>query len=343
MMLAATESLIFASWSIPGVRVHCAVPVLNQVREAAMQGFRLFPHGGLEVGGVLFGLRNAQTVQILAATPLKIEYANGPSYVLSENDEAALSTLLGNPPNEIRKRGWEVVGWYQSHTRRSIELSPRDVALYERFFGAPGSVCLILKPDRVRGVDTVLQVRDHDLSLRTADFSGEVSMLEAQPAPAEPAAANSALPEPAPESTAPANPQPPAAEPVADPAPQSPVEPHPVYEPLPGPAYYQYRTTRRRRRKRYWIPAAALALCAAALIWLFVSRKPGTAASRPAPQPLTTSTAAPPAASVPKPAEEAKPPITVIENIGPGNKASQPAKKAKRPHHRRSRRRWDDE
>ena len=330
---------MFASWSIPGVQVHCAVPVLNQVREAAMQGFRLFPHGGLEIGGVLFGLRKSQIVQILAAAPLKIEYANGPSYVLSENDEAALSALLGNPPNEVRNRGWEVVGWYQSHTRRPIELSPRDLALYDRFFAAPGSVCLVLKPDRVRAVETVLHVRSHDLSLRTADFCGEISMLEAQPAVPQPAVPEPAICEPPAAAT---NPQPPPPEPVPDAAPEATIEPVPFYTPQPGPAYYQYRTTRRRRRKRYWIPAAALAVCAAALIWLFVSRRPGSPASRTAPAALS---AGAPAAQPDTP----KSPITVIENVERGSssgtadaKTTSRSNKLK-PHHRRRRRRWADE
>ena len=69
-------------WSVAGhsAQIEYALSVLDQIRAHAIEGFNKVPHGGIEIGGVLFGERGEKRVSILAARPLACEYALGPSF-----------------------------------------------------------------------------------------------------------------------------------------------------------------------------------------------------------------------------------------------------------------------
>src|SRR6185312_1355632 len=103
--------------------------VMNEVRRQAVDGFNSFAHGGLEIGGVLYGEKRDTVVRVLASAQLPCEHARGPGFALSERDEEAFRELMKAPP------GMRVVGWYCSHTRTGLALNPNDCAIFERFFG----------------------------------------------------------------------------------------------------------------------------------------------------------------------------------------------------------------
>src|SRR5947208_15746839 len=85
-----------ASWSAPGHAISIEYPVrlLDEIRAEAVDGIHRIRHGGIEIGGVLFGSREGDRIRILNWRPLHCEYAQGPSFILSENDETALDTLI---------------------------------------------------------------------------------------------------------------------------------------------------------------------------------------------------------------------------------------------------------
>src|SRR5690348_12491499 len=91
--------------------------VMEEVRLQAVNGFNSFSHGGLEIGGVLYGERRGETVRILAAQELQCEHANGPGFVLSESDSGRFRELI--KPRD----GMRPVGWYCSHTRSGTTLN----------------------------------------------------------------------------------------------------------------------------------------------------------------------------------------------------------------------------
>src|SRR6267142_6702241 len=109
--------------------VEYAHAVMEQIRVAAVNGFNAFGHGGLEIGGVLYGERRGDMVRILAAAELPCEHALGPGFVLSENDQAAFRESMKAPA------GMRAVGWYCSHTRSSVAMNANDCSIMERFFG----------------------------------------------------------------------------------------------------------------------------------------------------------------------------------------------------------------
>jgi len=132
--------------------IEWSAAVLDEIRLAVVEAFFSLPHGGAEIGGVLFGTRTGGCVRILAFRPLECEHALGPTFTLSEKDHARLRTLLEDPGPELRAQGLEPVGWYHSHTRSEILLSAQDVALHNRHFPDPWQVALVMRPHALKPV-----------------------------------------------------------------------------------------------------------------------------------------------------------------------------------------------
>ncbi len=97
---------------------------IDEIRMQAAEGYQRMRHGGVEVGGVLFGTHAGRTVRILAMRPIECGYSNGPRFILSELDETALANLLKNSAGDPELADMEPVGWYHSHTREEITATP---------------------------------------------------------------------------------------------------------------------------------------------------------------------------------------------------------------------------
>jgi proteasome lid subunit RPN8/RPN11 len=130
--------------------VEYAGNAMEAVRAEVVEGFYRLARGGLEVGGVLFGERQGDSVRILASRPLVCEHAFGPSFVLSEKDMAALNQLLLAATSDPGLKGLTPVGWYHSHTRSEILLSAQDQAIFDQFFPEPWQVSLVLSPHKLK-------------------------------------------------------------------------------------------------------------------------------------------------------------------------------------------------
>jgi proteasome lid subunit RPN8/RPN11 len=182
------------------VLIEYSVPVLEQIRAEAMAGFRRFPRGGIEIGGVLFGNAEEDRVRILAARPVTCEYATGPSYVLSEKDQARFRGVLEEGRADPELSGMTPVGWYHSHTRSDIFFSPNDLEIQDRYFPSRRQIALVVRPDSAGPVRAGFFVREGNGSIRAEasyqEFALPVSSVRA-PA-AEPVQADG-IAEPAPE------------------------------------------------------------------------------------------------------------------------------------------------
>ncbi len=138
------------AWQADGhaLKVEYSLAVMAEIRAAANDGFHRLSHGGLEVGGVLFGTHDGNTVRIVDWRPIACRHARGPSFALVAEDEAELSQSLNDYRVVPELAGLFPVGWFHSNTRRSICLAETDVALYDRFFPESWQVALILQPAR---------------------------------------------------------------------------------------------------------------------------------------------------------------------------------------------------
>src|ERR1700683_2726988 len=138
--MLSTNTIAMAAWdSAGGATIEYSPAVVDEVRRLAVDGFMAFGHGGLEVGGVLYGAREGNRVSVLASAELPSEHALGPGFVLSGNDREALARLL-EPPD-----GLQTVGWYRAHTRKSLDLDASDRDLFDQFLAKEKIIGLVLK------------------------------------------------------------------------------------------------------------------------------------------------------------------------------------------------------
>ena len=175
------------SWRAPECPflIECAAGVLEEIRLAAGDAFFSLPHGGAEIGGVLFGTRQSGCVRILASRPLACEHAFGPTFTLSENDHARLRALLEAGMQDLRRRGMEPLGWYHSHTRSELALSAKDLEIHDRYFPEPWHVALVVRPHALQPMRAGFFFREADGSLH-AESSYQEFVLQAEAQAAAP-------------------------------------------------------------------------------------------------------------------------------------------------------------
>lgn len=185
--------------------------VLEQIRFAALEAFHNVPHGGLEIGGMLYGIRAEGSLEIRAARELACEHLFGPAFILSDGDRSRIAELRSLPQRDPLLKGLAPLGWYRSASRRAAMLTSEDLDLHGELFPDGNSVILILKPARARPVRAQFYYRSR------AGAWESLEEFELQPAGRAGRAAESRAPElePAP----PEQPAPPPTPAVAQPGP----------------------------------------------------------------------------------------------------------------------------
>ncbi len=135
-------------WTVPECpfRVTVLASVLNEIRVLAVEAFYSVPRGGVEIGGVFFGVHEGGSIHIRAHRQIHCEYSTGPSFTLSVKDQLGLSGLLDQAPSDPELSGMKPLGWYHSHTRSELFLSPVDVQLYTDFFHERWQIAAVLRP-----------------------------------------------------------------------------------------------------------------------------------------------------------------------------------------------------
>lgn len=244
-------------WPVEGLplRVEFSMSVLEEICASAVDGLYRFRHGGVEVGGALYGAVTREAVRIVAYRPLECEHAFGPRFVLSERDRAEMKRLLEAPAQDPDLRGMTPLGWYHSHTRSEISLSPRDLEIHDRFFTQPTHIALIVRPESYESCRAGFFVREFNGRLRTdASFHefalrprrhGLVAAKPGTEAHAAPASAPAPPPAPAPvQAPPPSTPAAAAAPRPAPPEPQTEPEPESESEPYTLPSFAEMERTR---------------------------------------------------------------------------------------------------
>ena len=149
-------------WTVPECpyRITLLASVVNEVRILAVEAFYSVPRGGVEIGGVFYGIREADTIHIRAQRQIRCEYATGPSFTLSVKDQLGLSGLLDLVHSDPDLAGMVPLGWYHSHTRSEIFLSPADLQLYSEFFPERWQLAMVLRPANLQSTRAGFFVRD---------------------------------------------------------------------------------------------------------------------------------------------------------------------------------------
>ena len=139
----------FYVWEVPGkwISIELSLDLVDRLQQDVIRGFGSVPRRGAEVGGILLGtvVAAGRIVQVEDYEEVPIEYRRGPSYLLSEQDrrsfEADLEQLRNNAASSARP-----IGYFRSHTRDGVGLAEEDRELVSKYFPAPETIILLIRP-----------------------------------------------------------------------------------------------------------------------------------------------------------------------------------------------------
>jgi len=147
-------------WPFESAEIEWTAAAFETVCREAVLGLRKLAKGGLEIGGLIYGKRSEGLIRVLAVRPIECEHRFGPSFVLSDKDEAILKQTLTGPSADSELAFLETLGCYFSHTRHGVALTDRDAELCNRYFAQDGQIALVLVPNLNGIIQGTLYVRD---------------------------------------------------------------------------------------------------------------------------------------------------------------------------------------
>lgn len=158
----------YAFWRTPdaAMTVVYSLALFHEIDFVVNEGYRRIPHGGVEVGGLLFGRKEPSRIRLEAFRGIECEHAFGPSFVLSERDLEKIRTHLSTFTADPELQGLEALGWFVAHSRSALEMSEREVAWFDGFFPEPGKVAVLAKPERFQPTRFSFVVRRQDGQLQ---------------------------------------------------------------------------------------------------------------------------------------------------------------------------------
>lgn len=141
----------YGEWNPVGARfpIRYLHSLLQEIDFCAGEGYRRIPHGGLEVGGLLYGSVEDGVLTLVAQQPIECEHSRGPSFALSESDVNRLREQIRQPFHE-NEADLPVAGWFVSHCRGEMALTQQEVDLFAELFPAPHCVTLLVKPEKLK-------------------------------------------------------------------------------------------------------------------------------------------------------------------------------------------------
>lgn len=252
-----------ATWQADGcaVRIDYSRSVMEELRLAASDGFNRL-RNGVEIGGVLFGVRDPHAVKVMAHRALACEYAFGPTFTLSDKDRRVLEDLILSPNTDSSLSGMQAVGWYHSHTRCEILLSEKDLQVFHQYFPESWQIALVLRAGYFEPVRAGFFFREPDGSVQASSSRQEFIVKPVSGKPdmrlaGDGAPANAVLPQPAP----------------LDPAPQPrAISRNPRRQPEPPPSPAPPAASSYPGQRWAWIAAGIAVAFAGVLFWTGSSR-----------------------------------------------------------------------
>jgi hypothetical protein len=178
----------FGSWAVAEspLTIEYSLVVLEEIRHGVTEGFQRLSRGGIEVGGVLYGMHEGSTVQIQAMREIVCEHARGPSFLLSDNDRAALAEQLARNQEDHKLEGMLAVGWFLFHPRGEIALTESDLETFNAFFPAPWQITLVIRPGRMGLMRAGFFVRESDGAVKSERSYQDFSFPDRPAAPDRP-------------------------------------------------------------------------------------------------------------------------------------------------------------
>jgi len=178
----------FESWSTgeSPISIEYSLVVLEEIRHEVNQGLQKFSRGGVDVGGILYGSRDGRKIRVSAIRMIPCGHLHGPSFILSEEDQAGLQRQLSEDPTDPHLQNLICLGWFLSHNRGEMALTEADVSTFSQFFHDPWQVTLVIRPGRAGGMKAGFFVWEPDGTVRADRSYKEFSLpdrLSAVPLP----------------------------------------------------------------------------------------------------------------------------------------------------------------
>ena len=104
------------------------------------------PSGHSEVSGVLLGRREGSRLHIVAFRPMAVAPQETDGVVFSDDWERAFGGLVARVRWDPKLAGLQVAGWFRAHPKASLNLSRRDLQVFNRFFREPWQIGVVLQP-----------------------------------------------------------------------------------------------------------------------------------------------------------------------------------------------------
>lgn len=141
-------------WEVAGkpVSIHVDFNVVDRLAMDVMRGFGAVPKRGVEVGGLLLGsIKKGESlvIRIEDFVPITCDYMRGPSYLLTENDEAKFRDAVEQAKAAVGSEP-RLVGIYRSHTREALGLADEDLERFETYCGDSAQIILLVRPFATR-------------------------------------------------------------------------------------------------------------------------------------------------------------------------------------------------
>ena len=139
-------------WNSPSCPfgIDSSADVLTKIRQRSVEALHALPHGGLEIGGVLFGrvypnARSPLRIEIAAERAIACDHHNGPAFLLTEEERAQIGAQLERTRLDPELSALSVIGFWVSHSRGELALAQPDLDIY-KLFPNPWQIALVLKP-----------------------------------------------------------------------------------------------------------------------------------------------------------------------------------------------------
>lgn len=145
--------------------------LLEQIRSHVTDGYSNRGAGGVELGGVLYGYRVAEVLQVSGWKPMLRTDDSTDHFYLNSRQEQHLRRMIASPPNESNLKGAVALGWFRSRTRGECYLDDRDASFHLRHFGEPFQFGMVVKPSHQRPAQAAIYFREGN--------SGELSLQPA--------------------------------------------------------------------------------------------------------------------------------------------------------------------
>jgi len=133
-------------WQAEGepLRIEFSRLALEQVRRTCYGATNGVLRGGRGVGGLLYGTRLGSLWRVLGWRAIPCSYPRGEPFSLSGGDEVELERMLGDEPPP----GMMLVGWFASHPRGGLLLSPEERRIHSVFFSATERLMITMRATR---------------------------------------------------------------------------------------------------------------------------------------------------------------------------------------------------